>query len=125
MVLRITFLFVLVSLAAESQAQFWKSKKRKEQEESTTQQPTSLNPLGPAENDYAPKASRKSPKGATYGSEREYYDRMEALEKVRKKNEKMAEKPQYSDPLYFGHKRPPKKRKASKMKFCKECGIRH
>ena len=27
--------------------------------------------------------------------------------------------------MYFGHKRPPKKRPANKMKFCKECGIRH
>ncbi len=45
-----------------------------------------------------------------------------------KKNEKIAkemEKPQYSDPSYFGHKNPPKKRKPGKKKFCKECKIRH
>ncbi|MDO1447335.1 hypothetical protein Q0590_13790 [Rhodocytophaga aerolata] len=45
-----------------------------------------------------------------------------------KKHEKMAkemEKPQYSDPSYFGHKNPPKKRKPGKKKFCKECRIRH
>jgi hypothetical protein len=45
-----------------------------------------------------------------------------------KKHEKMAkemEKPQYSDPSYFGHKNPPKKRKPGKKKFCKECRLRH
>ena len=36
-----------------------------------------------------------------------------------------AEKPQYSDPAYFGHKSKPKKRKPGKKKFCKECQIVH
>lgn len=36
-----------------------------------------------------------------------------------------ADKPQYTNPLYFGHKKPPKKRKVGKKKFCKECGIVH
>jgi len=90
------------------------------------EQPTSLNPLSaPAEKEYTPKASRKASKGPTYGLEQAYYERMEALEKERRKTEKMMEKPQYSDPMYFGHKRPPKKHKPSKMKFCKVCGIRH
>jgi len=45
-----------------------------------------------------------------------------------KKNEKIAkemEKPQYSDPTYFGHKKEPKKRPPGKKKFCKECGLVH
>ena len=45
-----------------------------------------------------------------------------------KRNEKMAKemkKPQYSDPTYFGHKKKPKKRKAGKKKFCKECQMYH
>jgi hypothetical protein len=45
-----------------------------------------------------------------------------------KERQKMAEemkKPQYSDKMYFGHKRPPKKRPVHKRKFCKECGIVH
>lgn len=33
--------------------------------------------------------------------------------------------PRYTDPLYFGHKKPPKKRPVGKQKYCKECGIRH
>lgn len=50
------------------------------------------------------------------------------LKKNRKKNRKRAkemEKPQYSDPSYFGHKKKPKKRPPGKQKFCKECGIKH
>lgn len=56
---------------------------------------------------------------------KEYEDRMEANAKRYKKEAKMAEKPQYSDPSYFGHKKKPKKRKLSKRKLCKECGIVH
>lgn len=86
---------------------------------------------------YAPKTSRKASRkasrkpsmsasrGPTYGLVEEYYERMEAVAKARKKAARIMEKPQYSNPLYFGHKRPPKKRKPSKMKFCKVCGIRH
>ncbi len=50
------------------------------------------------------------------------------LEQNRKRNRKRAkqmEKPQYSDPSYFGHKKKPKKRPPGKQKFCKECGIKH
>lgn len=46
-----------------------------------------------------------------------------ARKKARK--EKKALKPQFSDPLYFGHKKPPKKRKNGNKKFCKECGLKH
>lgn len=125
MVLRISLVVLLFFVAADSHAQFWKSKKKSEKPELADQQPTSLSPLQPGGKEYAPKVSRKSSNGPTYGLEQEYYERMEDLEKVRRKNEKMAAKPQYSDPLYFGHKHPPKKRKPSKMKYCKECGIRH
>lgn len=56
---------------------------------------------------------------------KEQQDRMEANAKRYKKEAKMAEKPQYSDPSYFGHKKKPKKRPVGKRKFCKECGIVH
>lgn len=116
------FLFVSMTfLTFESQAQFWHSKKRKEQREAGV--PTSLDPV--SQKEQVPKEARKSSKGPTYGLEQAYYDRMEAVQKERRKSERMMEKPQYSDPMYFGHKRPPKKRKASKMRFCKVCGIRH
>ncbi|WP_224999465.1 hypothetical protein [Cesiribacter sp. SM1] len=45
--------------------------------------------------------------------------------KRREKEAKLAEKPQYSDPSYFGHKKKPKKRPVGKRKMCKECGIVH
>jgi hypothetical protein len=125
MVLRITLLVFLFCAALESQGQVRK-KARKQQQESSEQQPTSLDPSSASmEKQYAPKAARKASKGPTYGLEQQYYERMETVEKERRKSEKMMEKPQYSDPLYFGHKRPPKKHKPSKMKFCKVCGIRH
>ncbi len=55
----------------------------------------------------------------------EYEVRMEANVKKQKKIAKEMEKPQYSDPSYFGHKKKPKKRKPGKRKFCKECELVH
>ncbi len=121
MYLRIFFILFLALISQDSLAQ---SRKQKKKEAEAEQLPNSLDPTYPKQ-EYAPKASRKSSKGATYEREEQYYQRMADLQKTKKKNERMLEKPQYSDPLYFGHKHPPKKRKASKMKFCKECGIRH
>jgi hypothetical protein len=109
-------------MATTSFSQSRKSKKRGIKTEQNSQ-PTALDPL--PQKEYAPKASRKSSNGPSYESEREYYERKAQLEKTRRKNERLQEKPQYSDPSYFGHKRPPKKRKAGKLKYCKECGIRH
>ncbi|MDH5474463.1 MAG: hypothetical protein OEX22_02105 [Cyclobacteriaceae bacterium] len=56
---------------------------------------------------------------------KEFEERMEANAKSYKKQQKEMQKPQYSDPSYFGHKRKPKKRKPGKRKFCEECGIVH
>ncbi|MBX2843294.1 MAG: hypothetical protein KTR26_16100 [Flammeovirgaceae bacterium] len=42
-----------------------------------------------------------------------------------RKEEKMKQKPQYTDPMYFGHKKPPKKRPRGKQKYCKVCQMRH
>jgi hypothetical protein len=55
----------------------------------------------------------------------EYYVRMEENSKRYKKLGKDMRKPQFSDPSYFGHKHPPKKRPPGKKKFCKECGMVH
>ena len=56
---------------------------------------------------------------------KEYYDRMEANAKKYKKMEKEMKKPEYSNPTYFGHKHPPKKRPPGKKKYCKVCGMVH
>lgn len=124
MYVRIILISLFALLCTEGDAQFLK-KKEKKTKEAAAGQPTSLDPSYSRKDYAAPRASRKSTKGPTYGLEEEFYERMAELEKTRRKNERLMEKPQYSDPLYFGHKRPPKKRKPSKMKFCKECGIRH
>lgn len=107
---------------------FGQSSRKQRREEAASQQdgPTSLEPSS-QENRHLPKQSRRKSetKGPTYNGEKEFQDRVEAFAKTRRKNERMLMTPQYSDPSYFGHKRPPKKRPPNKMKFCKECGIRH
>ena len=55
----------------------------------------------------------------------EYEKRMKAVARQNKKDARLARRPQYSDPTYFGHKRKPKKRKPGKRKLCKECLIVH
>jgi len=55
----------------------------------------------------------------------EFKERMEANAKEDRKRLRQMDKPQYSDPSYFGHKRKPKIRKVKNRKFCKECGITH
>jgi hypothetical protein len=77
--------------------------------------------------------SKQKKKGKSKNSLASQYDRKveehhELMKANAKKNEKIAkemEKPQYSDPTYFGHKREPKKRPPGKKKFCKECGMTH
>lgn len=56
---------------------------------------------------------------------KEFSKRMEANAKEERKKQREMEKPQYSDPSYFGHKKKPKKRPPGKRKFCKECSIIH
>jgi hypothetical protein len=116
-------IFLLVSLASVSLAQ--SSKKRKKEEAQKNASPNALDPSY-QKKEYEPKKTKKkSSGGPTFESEQAYYDRMAKLYKDKKKAEKEMEKPQYSNPMYFGHKRPPKKHKAGKLKFCKECGLRH
>lgn len=55
----------------------------------------------------------------------DFQKRMKATARKKAKEAKLAMQPQYSDPTYFGHKKPPKKRPNGKKKFCKECGLSH
>jgi len=124
--MRLLLIICLTLIVSVAQAQSAK-KKKKSASDSPRKSENTLEPYYP-KNDYQPsrkKSSKKRDEGPTYDSEQEYNARLEQIEKTRRKNEKLMEKPQYSDPTYFGHKRPPKKRSARKMKFCKECGIRH
>lgn len=125
--MRISLIILLSTFILSAQAQVFKRKKKNTQTQTAQSgnQATSLNPSTP-EKKYGPKKTKKGKLAQpTYGSEEAYFKRMEELHKTRRKNEKMLDKPQYSDPSYFGHKRPPKKRPPHKMKFCKECGLRH
>lgn len=97
--------------------------KKKSNDQTTSAQPSSLEPYYPAKV-YEPKKKKSSGK-VTYDAVDDFYKRQEQLVKLERKNEKAMDKPQYSDPMYFGHKRPPKKRPPEKMKYCKVCGIRH
>ena len=105
--LRIALIVLMAFVSAEASAQFWKRKKKAETE-NTVQHPNSLDPSTSAKKEYVPKESRRSAKGPTYGLQQEFYERMEQVAKDRRKAEKLMQKPQYSDPMYFGHKRPPK-----------------
>ena len=72
------------------------------------------------------KNKKNNPLYQTLDEAREqFWDRQEKLAKERRKRAKKMEKPQYSDPTYFGHKRKPKIRPLHKRKLCKECGIVH
>ena len=55
----------------------------------------------------------------------EYYERIEKAAKQKQKVLRKMAKPQYSNPAHFGHKCLPKKRPYWRMRYCKECGIRH
>jgi len=102
-----------------------KDKKNKGKSTAGSNQPTSMDPSYPTM-DYAPKYEKKAQSiDLSYNAEQRYYEQKEKIAKARKKAEKELMKPQYTDPMYFGHKRPPKKHKPGKMKYCKVCGIRH
>ena len=102
-----------------------KKKKKKSKEAPSTEQPTSMNPYYPTE-EYEPKKKKKKSKGRiSYEARVNFYKRMEDVAKAERKAEKESKKPENANPLYFGHKKPPKKRPPNKMKYCKVCGIRH
>jgi hypothetical protein len=109
---------LLLSLSAFSQS-------------ATTPAPSSkgrANSLRPSESEkvYAPKAKQKSKRRvSSLSPEEQFYQRMQAVAKARRKQAVKMQKPQYANPLYFGHRAKPKKHSPKKMKYCKECGIRH
>jgi hypothetical protein len=55
----------------------------------------------------------------------EFYARVEKVAKEKQRMLRKMDEPQFTNPLYFGHKRPPKRHEVHKMRYCKECGIRH
>ena len=58
-------------------------------------------------------------------SEEQFEERMKAVAKQKAKEARLANKKEYSNKFYFGHKRKPKKRKPGKKKWCKICEFAH
>jgi hypothetical protein len=124
--MRIFLSICLCIICCTAFSQSTKKKKQKQSQPVQQSGPNSLNPYEPNVK-YTERKSTKSKKSnaPTYNLEQQYYERMEDVAKSRRKAEREMLKPQYSDPMYFGHKKMPKKHSRKKMKFCKECGIRH
>lgn len=79
----------------------------------------------PSKKEIAKREKRAMKPKTNIDLQKEYYERVETVAKERRKAARIMQKPQYSDPMFFGHKRLPKKRAPKDMRFCKECGIRH
>jgi archaellum component FlaD/FlaE len=81
----------------------------------------------PEQNKVSKKRSRGSNDITVYYDVKvkEFHKRMEANAKRHRKMQNEMQKPQYSDPMYFGHKKMPKKRPPGKKKFCRECRMVH
>ena len=127
--------FILISLDFTVSAQSRKNKVKSKNESSA---PTSYENFPSSKNPGSSQASHKnSRRSIKKGSSKnnlmhqldqkvvEYHQRVRDAQKRYKKMARLSQKPQYSDPSYFGHKRKPKKRAPGKKKLCKECGILH
>jgi len=128
MKLLLSILFTVIALT--SYGQLTRKEKKAARRGTAVDQPTTLNPGAEDDDFVAPaikehKQKRKSSKGITYNSQKEYEARMASRAKTYRYNERMLMKPQYANPAYFGHKHKPKRHAAGKLKYCKECGIRH
>ena len=120
--MKFRYIIIPAFLLLVAQSAFAQSKKEKTKEEETGQ-PSSLSPYYPEKTKSEKK--KKSTGKVTYDARDKFYDRVEQVAKANRKAEKEMRKPQYSDPSYFGHKHPPKRHAAGKLKYCKECGLRH
>lgn len=93
--------------------------------------PTSRNPGNKQESDTKSRRSVRKGKSSNNLAKQldqkveEFHQRMKENARKRKKLARISQKPQYSDPTYFGHKKKPKKRAPGKKKLCKECKIVH
>jgi hypothetical protein len=100
-------------------------KKQKQEVQTQKHQPSSRDP-GSSDNLFrGERRFSKSGNSLEAKAVQEYQQRMKKNAKKYNKIERQKDKPQYSDPMYFGHKRKPKKRPVGKRKFCKVCGIEH
>lgn len=130
--MRLILIFVLSFCAISFTATAQKAKREKMKKAERVDRSNAFEPDIP-ERAMAPAKTRKTNKKsfrARYKKsldqkKKDFEKRMEANAKEDRKMRREMEKPQYSDPSYFGHKRKPKKRPPGKRKLCKECGIVH
>lgn len=129
-IVRPFIVIALLFVTTLSFAQLSRKEKKAARKNTAVEQPTTLDPAS-ASPDYSTKHDKQTKvrkskgDGPTYNSLKEYDARMDARSKTFRKNEKNMSTDQYVNPMYFGHKKPPKKRPAHKMKLCNVCGIRH
>ena len=117
---------VLIGTVSLGQAQSKKEKKKQKQEQQAPQAGPSSRDPGSSDNLFRGQRKMAKSSGSLEAKAiQEYQQRMKKNAKKYNKIERQKDKPQYSDPSYFGHKRKPKKRPVGKRKFCKECGIVH
>jgi hypothetical protein len=101
---------------------------RKKKGSKAPSQVTSVGPFYPDANKYIPKAKRsknKSKDGISRQAQQNAVARRELTAKQKRKAERTLAGTNYGSTNYFGHKRPPKKRKPEDMKLCEVCGIKH
>ncbi|HTF20742.1 MAG TPA: hypothetical protein VK658_21865 [Chryseolinea sp.] len=126
--MKLLFSIILTVIALTSYGQLSR-KEKKAARKGTAVQPTTLSPGSEDADFVAPsvkmRKEKKKSRGITYNAQKEYDDRMASRAKTNRYNERMLMKPQYANPAYFGHKRKPKRHAPGKLKYCKECGIRH
>lgn len=109
------------------------SQKKKKKVKSIEGRSTSFEPYTPVEEKAERRVLKKSKKKSQNSAyvknlnqkQDEFQARMKSNAKEDRKLARKMQKPQYSDPSYFGHKRKPKKRPVGKRKLCKECSIVH
>ena len=76
---------------------------------------------------YAPRhlGTQKGKTRVRHTPQYEFYKRVEQAAKEKQRIFRKLSKAQFSNPLYFGHKRIPKRHPSHKIRYCRECGIRH
>ena len=128
--MRLLLLIAVLLVSGDLFAQLSRKEKKAARRNTAVDKPTTLDPATSMP-DYSDKhakqtkSKKKKGTGPTYNSQKQYQDRLDDRGKTYRKNEKNVVTEQYVNPMYFGHKKPPKKRPAHKMKLCKVCGIRH
>jgi len=121
-------LLILLLIGSVSMVHSQSEKDRKKQKQEIQVPKHSPSSRDPGSSDNLFRGERKFSKSGNSleaKAVQEYQQRMKQNTRKYNKIERQKDNPQYSDPMYFGHKRKPKKRPVGKRKFCKVCGIEH